>query len=220
MKKYRTILAAIVIVVVVAIGYGHYLPIYQQQQQQQVQQEAIPLLKQYNAYDPNYSYSVFGSLYVNDLLSGANRTVYTATSTYLVASNNLPNVSEQLYTYSVIQGTTGGNIVCNSTEYTYTYPVGTSSTAQSLYRPAALVSYTITGGQDSYLAFAYENGPICEQGRACSFILMLIDTQSSQQFPLSDDPRYEVLNHFGTFYEAPLSLVADWRFYFLEASPA
>ena len=220
MKKYRTILVTVLILVVVgATAYEYYLPIYQQQQ---VQQDAIMLLKEYNVYDPNYNYTVFGLLQVDSLLSGVNQTEYISTSTYFVESNILPNVTEQLYTYTNFQITnTEGTFEYNPGElYTYTYAVGTSTTAQVLYHTAAFISYYIRGGQNGLLGFNYDYGPTCKQGsKACSFILMLIDTQSTEQFPSDVDPKYVVLDHLGGFYLAPLQLVADWRFYFVSASP-
>jgi hypothetical protein len=211
-KKHRAIIAIIIIIAVMGLSYEYYLPIYQQQQ---VQQNAMTLLKQYGLYDENYSYAVFGSLYMDEFLSS-----YQTTGTYTYGYQTETTISSQLT--STISGSTTvtdtgykqtppGEFAFNSTAYaTYTYSFSSSSSTQILYHTTALVGYSTDGGD---LILTGWSVPGCRRGGPCGVAIVLIDTQSTEP-PAQLSPKYEII-HLGPFYFAPLAAIANWRFYFI-----
>jgi len=207
-KKRRTLIALIVIVAVVGLSYEFYLPIYQQQQ---VEQNAMNLIKQYGLYNENYSYVVFGSLYLDQVLSS-----YRTTGTYTYGYQTETTFSSYLTSTTVTdtgyKQTPTGEFAYNSTAYsTYTYSFSSSSSTQILYHTTALVSYAADGGD---LIFTGWSVPGCRRGGPCGVAIMLIDTQSTEQYPVVFNPKYEVIR-LGFFYFAPFAIIANWRFYFV-----
>jgi hypothetical protein len=212
-KKHRLVIALIVIMAVIGLSYEYYLPIYQQQQ---VQQNAIDLIKQYGLYNENYSYVVFGSLYLDQVLSSY-RTTGTYTYGYQTGTTSSSYLTSTYLTSTTVtdtgyKQTPTGQFVYNSTAYeTYTYSFSSSSSTQIFYHTTALVSYATDGGD---LIFTGWSVPGCRRGGPCGVAIMLIDTQSTEQYPVVFNPRYEVV-HLGFFYFAPLAVIANWRFYFV-----
>jgi hypothetical protein len=225
-KKYRGLLAVVLILIVAGmVGYEYFLPFIQQQQ---LQQEAVTLVEQYNLYSPNYSYVLFGSLYLNGLLSGANTTGYTSTQAYVVETyiNKTYTTENETETFAItiFQTSTEGDLAYNESEATLTYSIASVPTTLVYNTSSALVIYDIQYGVVSII---YENGPLCKSWAAgpvywqtaCkSSVLMLIDTQSTVQLPSALNPRYKVMTDYGPIYQEPLALVANWHFYFIYAT--
>ena len=224
-KKYRALLAVVLILIVAgAIGYEYFLPFIQHQQ---LQQEAATLVEQYNLYSPNYSYVLFGSLYLNGLLSGANSTGYTSTQAYVVETyvNKTYTTENEAETFAItiFQTSTEGDLAYNESKATLTYSAASVPTTLVYNTSSALVIYNIQYG---VVSFIYENGPLCKavgSGVAnwpgCkSAVIMLIDPQSTEQLPSVLNPRYIVMTDYGPIYQEPLALVANWHFYFIYAA--
>jgi hypothetical protein len=237
-RRYRVVLAVVVIATIIGTGYEYYQQQLQpslQPQQSLQQQEAMSILKKYGGYDGNYSYTVFAALDAVDILGAANHTTLTFSYVWTAAQApmNAATISGSS-TYTAYGVSTTGlfsyaptysaytTMQTYSTSFTYTNASGRYGTASYVTETQRIndnitIEYSIQGEE---IYFRYDRGPICSSQSpngpygwsGCSqFVIMVIYSPST----LALYPEYLVMNRYNLFYNSNIG--PDWQFYFFYA---
>ncbi len=223
------ILALVMIVVAVgAVSYEYY----QSQKQPQLQQNPISILKQFGAYDGNYSYVMFGSADTNSILSSNQN---TATYTYpMYGTGTFSETTTATATYVTSE------IAYQANEVTHSGIFQNESFTYTNYLSTASIGYSVSAnGNNTFVDFSggptcrwqqFGNGPHSWSG-CKQFVLMIYNTE--QKLPLTPYPTYYyyptpgassgylVVNQQGLFFRTLLECNGrsiDWQFYFFYAT--